>query len=87
VKKQKTGKCRWCGRMVPLTKKGWLNQHHNLPKHKHCLGCGQRPAPNATAQAGAATSLKPVVGNSRISKKSLDILAADDYEEYGDDPV
>ena len=42
----------------------------------------------APAHAGAvATSVKPVVGNSGISRKSLNILAADDYEEYGDDPV
>ncbi len=44
--------------------------------------------PNAPAHAGTVTSsVKPVVGNSGISKKSLNILAADDYEEYGDDPV
>ena len=48
----------------------------------------ERYSPNAPAHAGAvATRVKPVVGNSGISKKSLNTLAADDYEEYGDDPV
>jgi hypothetical protein len=54
------------------------------------LGAGLRVymRANAPAHAGAvATSVKPIVGSSGISKKSLNILAADDYEEYGDDPV
>jgi hypothetical protein len=38
-----TMKCLWCSRVVPITKKGLLAQHHNLPRFKLCLGCGFRP--------------------------------------------
>ena len=59
-----------------------------LMTHCHNKGWAVRLKPNAPAHAGAvATSVKPVVGNSGISRKSLNILAADDYEEYGDDPM
>ena len=50
------------------------------------VGEGLFKLSNATAdRASVADTVKPVVG--KVSRKSLNILAADDYEEYGDDPM
>jgi hypothetical protein len=73
------GSCKNCGAEVCWT--CWEKAGHECPE------CGDFEG-KGTREAGAvATSVEPVVGNSGISRKSLNILAADEYEEYGDDPV
>ena len=48
------------------------------PHEKDAIRCGERPFER--------NAVLPDDDNSSISE-SLNILAADDYEEYGDDPV
>jgi len=58
------------------------------------IACGQEALNGKEANAGShdpsgsEVSVDSIVGNpADISDESLDILATDDYEEYGDDPM
>ena len=59
--KLKKIKCLWCSKMVSITKKGKLEQHHNLPSRIHCIGSGQ-PIAHVIAQTKQLKEIRDANG-------------------------